>query len=107
MLPRRHPTAAGRYFVGAAFILLATLAMPWLGLLRRLDWDERGLYLGSLLLTLIAAALLVLPHVVIADRSDTRSRLPGRSSIAAAMVGAAGCALIVVLIVVRALESEF
>ena len=107
MVPRRRPTAAGRYFVGAAFLFLGTLAMPGLGLLRRLDWDERGLYLGSLLLTLIAAGLLLLPHVVTADRSDARSRLPGRSSIAAVTFGATACALIGLLIVVRALESEF
>lgn len=97
----------GRYFIGAAFLCLATLAIPGLGLLRRLDWDERGLYLGSLLLSLIAAGLLLLPHVVTADRSDARSRLLVRCSIAAITFGAAGCALIMVLVVVRVLEGEF
>lgn len=110
MVPRRRPIVAGRYLVVTALTALATLAMPGLGLLVRLDWDERTLYLVSLLLTLLAAGLLLMPRVSMfaSPRSRRRSlsRLLRRSSLAAIVLAATACTLISILVVMRLLEGE-
>ena len=110
MVPHRRPVAAGRNFVVAALIALATLATPGLGLLLRLDWDERTLYLLSLFLTLIAAGLLLIPRVSTSasprSRRHSVSRLPWRSSLAAMALAATACTLIVILVVIRLLDGD-